>query len=66
MPPTTDQYQGMIAETVSMTGANGDAIDAYLARPLGPGPFPAVVLLALGTQTIFASFFISILFIDPN
>ena len=27
---------------------------------------PAVVLLALGTQTIFASFFISILFIDPN
>jgi glycosyltransferase involved in cell wall biosynthesis len=27
---------------------------------------PAVVLLALGTQTIFASFFISILYIDPN
>jgi carboxymethylenebutenolidase len=42
---TTDQYEGMIAETVGVTGAGGDVISAYLARPLGPGPFPAVVLI---------------------
>lgn len=42
---TTDQYQGMLAETVSITGADGDTVNAYLARPLGPGPFPAVVLI---------------------
>jgi len=40
----TDMYEGMLAETVTMTGANGDFINAYLARPLGPGPFPAMVL----------------------
>ena len=40
----TDMYEGMLAETVTMTGAGGDRIHAYLARPLGPGPFPAVVL----------------------
>lgn len=41
---TTDMYQGLLAETVTMTGANGDHINAYMARPLGPGPFPAMVL----------------------
>ena len=41
---TTDMYEGMFAETVAMTGANGDWINAYLARPLGHGPFPAMVL----------------------
>lgn len=41
----TDMYEGMLAETISMTGANGDSIYAYLARPLGPGPFPAVVAI---------------------
>lgn len=40
----TDQYEGLLAETVTMTGANGDWINAYLARPLGAGPFPAMVL----------------------
>ena len=40
----TDQYEGLMAETVMMTGANGDWINAYLARPLGAGPFPAIVL----------------------
>ena len=40
----TDMYEGMLAETVTMTGTNGDLINAYLARPLGPGPFPAMVL----------------------
>jgi carboxymethylenebutenolidase len=40
----TDMYEGLLAETVTMTGANGDQINAYFARPLGPGPFPAMVL----------------------
>ncbi len=41
----TDMYEGMLAETVMMRGHKGDAINAYFARPLGPGPFPAVVLI---------------------
>jgi len=41
---TTDMYESLIAETVPMTGTNGDMINAYLARPLGAGPFPAMVL----------------------
>ncbi len=41
----TDMYEGMIAETVTMRGHNGDVINAYLARPLGPGPFPGMVLI---------------------
>jgi len=40
----TDMYEGLLAETVTMTGASGDQINAYFARPLGPGPFPAMVL----------------------
>ena len=39
------KYEGMLAETVVMQGHNGDQIDAYLARPLGPGPHPSVVLI---------------------
>lgn len=38
-------YEGLIAETVNINGHNGDQIDAYLARPLGPGPHPGVVLI---------------------
>ncbi len=38
-------YEGLIAETVNIRGHNGDLIDAYLARPLGAGPHPAVVLI---------------------
>lgn len=41
----TDQYSGMLAETIGMTGHNGDRIGAYVAKPLGPGPFPGVVLI---------------------
>ena len=40
----TDVYEGLLAETVTLAGANGEWINAYLARPLGPGPFPAMVL----------------------
>ena len=38
-------YEGLIAETVRIRGHNDDEIDAYLARPLGPGPYPGVVLI---------------------
>ena len=38
-------YEGMIAETTTMRGHGGDDILAYLARPLGAGPFPGVVLI---------------------
>ena len=45
MPGTTDQYEGLTAETVTIPGHNGDRIHAYYARPAGPGPFPGVVWL---------------------
>jgi carboxymethylenebutenolidase len=38
-------YEGMIAETVSITGHNGDKVSAYVARPLGAGPFPGVTVI---------------------
>jgi carboxymethylenebutenolidase len=41
----TDQYEGMLAETIMIQGAGGDAINAYYARPLGAGPFPGIVLI---------------------
>lgn len=41
----TDMYEGMLAETVMIQGHNGDFINAYFARPLGPGPFPAMVAI---------------------
>ena len=45
MTYTTDMYEGMLAETISINGHGGDAINTYFARPLGTGPFPAVVLI---------------------
>ncbi|MDR0283424.1 MAG: dienelactone hydrolase family protein [Propionibacteriaceae bacterium] len=41
----TDAYEGMLAETVTLPGAGGDRIHAYLSRPLGPGPYPGIVLV---------------------
>ena len=38
-------YQGMIVETISYTGHNGDKISAYAARPAGKGPFPGICLI---------------------
>lgn len=40
----TDMYEGLLAETIMIQGFHGDWINAYLARPLGPGPFPGLVL----------------------
>lgn len=40
----TEAYAGLLAETTTVRGDGGDLIHAYLARPLGPGPFPAMVL----------------------
>jgi carboxymethylenebutenolidase len=41
----TNDYEGMLAETVTMAGANDDIINAYFARPLGSGPFPGMVVV---------------------
>jgi carboxymethylenebutenolidase len=41
----TNMYEGMLAETVTMPGANGDVINAYFARPMGAGPFPGMVVI---------------------
>jgi carboxymethylenebutenolidase len=38
-------YEGMIAETITVNGDQGDEIAGYYARPLGPGPFPGVVVI---------------------
>lgn len=38
-------YEGMIAERVRVYGHENTIIDAYAARPLGPGPFPNVLLV---------------------
>src|SRR5690348_969990 len=35
----------MMAESITIAGHNGDDIEAYAARPLGPGPWPAVVVI---------------------
>jgi len=41
----TDGYEGMLAETTTISGHGGERVRAYLARPLGPGPFPGLVLI---------------------
>jgi carboxymethylenebutenolidase len=42
---TTDMYEGMLAETATFEGHRGLKVNAYFARPLGPGPYPGVVLV---------------------
>ena len=41
----TDTYEGLLAETIAIAGHKSDLINAYLVRPLGPGPFPGIVLV---------------------
>jgi len=35
----------MLAETMSFSGDHGDIIGGYMARPLGSGPYPGVVVI---------------------
>ena len=41
----TGEYEGMLAETISIPGYGGDTIHAYYSRPLGAGPYPSIVLI---------------------
>ena len=41
----TNDYEGMLAEILPFKGHNGDMVSSYFARPLGPGPFPGIVLI---------------------
>lgn len=41
----TNEYEGMLAETISLTGYHGDTVNAYFVRPLGAGPLPGIVLI---------------------
>ena len=38
-------YEGLLAETVTFAGDGGEVINAYMSRPLGPGPYPGVVVV---------------------
>jgi carboxymethylenebutenolidase len=38
-------YDAVLSETVTVTGHGGDAIEAYAARPLTPGPVGGVVVI---------------------
>ncbi len=41
----TQMYEGLLADTITVNGNEGTPIHTYLARPLGGGPFPGVVLI---------------------
>ena len=44
MATVTVLHPAMTTETIQITGHNGDEIDAYVAKPAGPGPFAAVLV----------------------
>ncbi len=41
----TDEYEGMLAETITVQGYKGESVHTYFARPLGKGPLPGIVLI---------------------
>src|ERR1700751_1102043 len=43
--PGGRMYDGILAESIKLDGHGGDLIEAYFARPLGPGPYPGVVVI---------------------
>ena len=45
MTQGNEQPRGLVAADVGLTGHGGETIDGYLARPLGDGPFPGVVVI---------------------
>jgi carboxymethylenebutenolidase len=38
-------YDAMLSETITINGHDDDPIEAYFARPLGPGPYGGVVVI---------------------
>ena len=38
-------YEGLLAETVTYPGHDGDVISAYMARPLGSAQYPGVIVV---------------------
>ena len=41
----TGDYSGMIAETISLKGNNGDTIRAYYSRPIGAASYGSILLI---------------------
>lgn len=42
--PGLDLHRATNAETIQISGANGDTIDAYIAKPASGGPFASVIV----------------------
>ena len=38
-------HKGMTTDTIMISGHNGEQISAYIAKPLGNGPFPGIVMV---------------------
>jgi carboxymethylenebutenolidase len=41
----TNEYEGMLSETIAIHGYKGDSVGAYFSRPLGKGPYPGIILI---------------------
>jgi len=41
----TNEYEGMLAETITIRDEEGESLNAYLSRPLGAGPHPGIILI---------------------